>query len=62
MLTRKPVAGDVVRWAHGYEAVVERTPEAHEDICRIRGVKDGRESSFIWRHPEGLNTQAEIVR
>lgn len=61
MLTRKPVAGDRVRWPHwpaGRVAVVVSTPQ--DNLCWIREGK-GDAAPFIWRFRDGLNSMAEIV-
>jgi len=64
MLTRKPQKGDLIRWPEwpaDKAATVVKTPEGDDTICWTMD-RDGRSSCFIWRHPEGLNTQAEIVQ
>lgn len=65
MLTRKPVKGDVVRWPNSkLTYTVVRTPDENSNdrnLCWIRNNVTGLETPFIWRHPEGLNTLAEIV-
>ena len=64
MLTRKPRKGDRVRWpdwpAHQYATVV-RTPEDDNNLCWILQRGESRPQPFIWKHPDGLNTLAEIV-
>ena len=64
MLTRKPQKGDRVRWPEwrpGRTALVTATPEGADNLCWIREDGDAQAQPFIWRHPEGLNTLAEIV-
>lgn len=63
MLTRKPRKGDTVRWPDwpvGKTATVVATPEGPDNLCWI-AIGDSKPQPFIWRHPEGLNTLAELV-
>lgn len=62
MLTRKPLAGDRVRWPHWAPDRIARvvsTPPGDDNLCWIddRGLV----APFIWRFWHGLNSQAEIV-
>ena len=67
-LTRKPRKGEIIRWPDwpvGKHAVVTATPEGDDDICwiiiRMIGPAESKPTSFIWRHPDGLNKQATII-
>lgn len=64
-MTRKPKVGDRIRWPYWRPGITGCVTLVHDNgIARYRldtqraGSADG---AFIWCHPEGLNTECEIV-